>query len=118
MARPEDDDCAGPCRRVLRMTVILVPGSLLFSGGGSAAPYSSAGSRDQVEVLLACFHCVNGFFGAVVVDENNELDDAPVSVESKDKNALRVLIVERAREDRRPTAVTMSSSGMPCLRAE
>ncbi|WP_459325453.1 hypothetical protein [Arthrobacter tecti] len=42
---------------------------------------------------------MNCFFGTVVVDEDDELEDAPVSVESKDQNAGGVLVVERARKD-------------------
>ena len=49
---------------------------------------------EKVEVLFPGYHGVDDFFGAVVPDEHDKLQQSRVGIESETKLALRVLVVQ------------------------
>ena len=48
---------------------------------------------EKVEVLFPGYHGVDDFFGAVVPDEHDKLQQSRVGIESETKLALRVLVL-------------------------
>ena len=61
---------------------------------------ASRSSRKQTRVLRARLHRVDELLGAVIPDEDDDLQQSPDSVETESQHTLRLLIIEGDNENR------------------